>query len=75
MDTEYFLDFWSIVSEYIPSKDRQVAADHVINQMVDAGASDELLEGLASIDEYMQNAVKEYLVEEESEEIETSDDY
>jgi len=62
--------FWQTIKEYIPAKDRQVAADHVINELVDAGITDEDLHALAA-DRIMSNAVSEHLdIEESDEEIE-----
>ena len=47
MDDNLFADFWNIVKEYVPAKDRQSAADHVINVLIDAGATDEILFAVA----------------------------
>ena len=51
---------WQTVKEYIPAKDRQSAADHVINELVEMGIDDEDLEDLA-VDKAMLNAVKEHV--------------
>ena len=32
--SELLVQFWQTVKEYIPQKDRQMAADHVINELV-----------------------------------------
>jgi hypothetical protein len=62
--------FWSIVREYIPAKDRQVAADHIINELVDAGISDEDLMSL-TVDRIMSNAIGEHVdIPEDDEESE-----
>jgi len=59
-DTEYLVAMWQTVKEYIPAKDRQSAADHVINELVEMGIDDEDLENLA-VDKAMLNAVKEHV--------------
>jgi hypothetical protein len=59
-DTEYLVAMWQTVKEYIPAKDRQSAADHVINELVELGIDDEGLEDLA-VDKAMLNAVKEHV--------------
>lgn len=52
---------WETVREYIPAKDRQTAADHVIADMIDNGLSDEDLKAFNGLDRYMTEAVSEYL--------------
>lgn len=64
---ELLAQFWTTVREYIPAKDRQSAADHVINELVDLGIDDRDLHELA-VDRTMQNAIREHLDLEESEE-------
>jgi len=59
-DTEYLVAMWQTVKEYIPAKDRQSAADHVINELVEMGIDDNDLEDLA-VDKAMLNAVKEHV--------------
>ena len=64
---ELLVQFWTTVKEYIPAKDRQMAADHVINELVDMGISDSDLQALA-VDRIMNNSISEHLDLEESEE-------
>lgn len=59
-DSEFLVAVWQTVKEYIPSKDRQSAADHVINELVEMGIDDEELENLA-VDKQMLNAIKEHI--------------
>jgi hypothetical protein len=66
-DTEYLVALWQTVKEYIPTKDRQSAADHVINELVELGISDEELESLA-VDKPMLNAIKEHIEVAETDE-------
>ena len=65
--SELLVQFWQTIREYIPTKDRQIAADHVINELVELGISDQDLHDLA-IDRIMTNAISEHIELEESEE-------
>ena len=66
-DTEYLVTMWQTVKEYIPAKDRQSAADHIVNELVDLGIDDRDLEELA-VDKAMLKAIKEHIeVTEEDE--------
>jgi hypothetical protein len=58
--SELLVQFWQTVKEYIPAKDRQVAADHVINELVDLGITDHDLQELA-VDRIMHAAIAEHL--------------
>ena len=67
-DIEHLVIFWETVREYIPAKDRQSAADHIVNELVDSGLDDTDLEALA-VDKVMLNAIKEHIdVEEKDDE-------
>lgn len=66
-DSELLVAFWQTVKEYIPSKDRQSAADHVINELVELGIDDRDLEDLA-VDKSMLNAIKEHIQVKEKDE-------
>jgi hypothetical protein len=57
---DLLVTFWETAKEYIPIKDRQAAADHIVNELIDMGIDDEDLEALA-IDKAMLNAVKEHI--------------
>lgn len=59
-DSDLLVTFWQTVKEYIPAKDRQSAADHVINELVEMGIDDRDLEELA-VDKAMLNAIKEHI--------------
>lgn len=64
--SDLLVQFWQTVKEYIPAKDRQIAADHVINELVDLGITDSDLQHLA-IDRIMMTAISEHLDLEENE--------
>jgi hypothetical protein len=65
--SDLLVQFWQTIKEYIPAKDRQMAADHVINELVDLGISDSDLNALA-VDRVMENAISEHIEIEESDE-------
>lgn len=65
--SELLVQFWQTIKEYIPAKDRQMAADHVVNELVDLGISDSDLHSLA-VDRVMENAIAEHIEIEESDE-------
>ena len=65
--SDLLVQFWQTVKEYIPQKDRQMAADHVVNELVDLGISDSDLNALA-VDRVMENAIAEHIEIEESDE-------
>jgi hypothetical protein len=65
--SELLVKFWQTVKEYIPAKDRQIAADHVINDLVDLGISDDDLKDLAC-DSIMSASIGEHLDPEELDE-------
>jgi hypothetical protein len=59
-NNQYLTTMWETVKEYISAKDRQSAADHVINELVDLGIDDSDLKDLA-VDKAMLNAIKEHI--------------
>ena len=65
--SELLVQFWQTVKEYISAKDRQVAADHVINELVELGITDHDLQELA-VDSAMRAAIAEHLDVEEIDE-------
>lgn len=75
MDSELLCDFWETVKEYIPAKDKQTAADHIITNLVDSGISDEILNEMKLLDKNMAAAVAEHIEEDDDEDPEWSEDY
>ena len=61
-EVEVMSSMWEVVVEYIPAKERQVAADHVVNTIADEHAlSDSNLKAFGGTDSYLKRAVAEYL--------------
>ena len=71
---ELFADFWNTVKEYVPAKDRQTAADHIVSVLVDSGVSDSTLYALRDCDKNMKAAVQDQLEELDSDWDDQSDD-
>jgi hypothetical protein len=58
-------EMWSTCKQYIASKDRQAAADHVISVIADHDVTEHDLRALAGIDSWLERAVNEYMGDEE----------
>jgi len=67
MDTELLEIFWETVKEYVPAKDRQVAADHVVTNLIDSGLDEETAMVLKALDSHMKDAVLDHFPEDEDE--------
>lgn len=50
---------WKVLSEYIPSRDHDSAAHHLVNELVDAGIDEEDLYSMAAGNSVLMKAVKE----------------
>jgi len=77
IDVDILGEVWTTTKEYIPAKDRQAAADHVVAVIADGEISEDDLKQFGGADQYVGRAVYEYLGEEEDpdEDIDGSDDY
>lgn len=64
IETEILGEMWLTVKEYIPQKDRQAVADHVINVVADHSITERDLKQLGGTDSYLRRAVEEYLGED-----------
>ena len=60
-DIESVRETWSVLKEYIPAKERQEAADHLIQVIVDMDFPDSDFQSLVSSDRYLEEAAAEYL--------------
>tara|TARA_B100000989_G_scaffold249329_1_gene196909 strand:- start:402 stop:629 length:228 start_codon:yes stop_codon:yes gene_type:complete len=65
MEEENLGEIWSTLKEYIPTKDRQTAADHLVSILIDLGVSEEGLQKIAEEDKVIGQSVKDALPEEE----------
>lgn len=60
LDIEILSEAYSILKEYIPSKDRQAAADNLLSMMGDLLTERELKE-FGGTDSYTKRSVEEYV--------------
>lgn len=66
IDIEVLGELWLTVKEYIPAKERQAVADHVINVLADHTITEKELKSFGGTDSYLSRAVQEYLGEDDS---------
>ena len=69
IDIEFLGETWLAVKEYIPSKERQAAADHLVSLIADLNLNERDLKSLSRTDSYFRRAIQEYIDDED-----TSDD-
>lgn len=50
---------WKVLSEYIPARDQESAAHHLVNELVDSGIEEEDLYAMAAGNAILMKAVKE----------------
>ena len=64
IDVEVLSELYTILKQYIPSKDRQEAADNLMSVMVDMLGDKELKE-FGATDAILKRALKEYVDDED----------
>lgn len=67
-DIDSVREIWSVLKEYIPSKEKQEAADHLISLLVDMDFPDSEFQSLVRSDHYLEEAAQEYLEEDTDDE-------
>lgn len=75
IEIDALVDTYTTMKEYISSKDRQAAADHVFSILLDSGVDEEDLKVMASTDAYLKRSADEYLGEEDNDLDEEETDY
>lgn len=73
MTVEIAIELWRSLKEYVPVKERFLAAHQFVNTMIDFDFSDNDIHSLEEVDQYMESAVKEIMGEMEEDDDE--DDY
>ncbi len=63
-DIEAVREIWNVLKEYIPVKEKQEAADHLISLLVDMDFPDSEFQSLVRSDRYLEEAAQEYLDED-----------
>lgn len=67
-DIEHVREMWNVLKEYIPQKEKQEAADHLIPLLVDLDFPDSDFQSLVRSDRYLEEAAQEYLDEDDDDE-------
>ncbi len=73
IDIDALVDTYTVMKEYVASKDRQAVADHVFSILNDSGVGEQDLKILAGVDSYMKRAASEYFDPEEEQDDEDLD--
>lgn len=71
IDAEVLAEAYSILKQYIPTKDRQEAADNLLSVLVDM-LDDQELRDFGSTDSQLKKALTEYVSDDDAD---TYDDY
>ena len=74
MTVEIAIELWRSMKEYVPVKERYLAAHQFVNTMVDFDFSDDDIHSLAEVDQYMENAVQEIMGQDLDDDLD-EDDY
>ena len=64
IDVDVLVESYTILKQYIPSKERQEAADNLVSMLVDT-LSEAQLKEFSAADSHTKRAVQEYSVEED----------
>lgn len=74
IDIEILSEAYTILKEYIPSKDRQAAADNLLSVLVDV-LSDKELKEFGATDSYTKRSIEEYVEFDNDDEDYDEDNY
>ena len=72
-DVESVREMWNVLKEYIPAKEKQEAADHLISVIVDMDFPDSEFQSMVRSDRYLEDAASEYL-DEDWDDVDTEED-
>jgi hypothetical protein len=65
LESETLIEIWDVLKAYIPEKEKQEAADHLIPLIVDMELPNSEFQRLVKSDTHLEEAASEYLEEEE----------
>lgn len=74
VDIDTLVDAYLTMKEYVPSKDRQAAADQLIGLLSDSGIADTDLESFGAVDSYLKRAMAEIVGEPDDDELDFEDE-
>lgn len=66
MDEGLIIEIWDIFKEYVPEKNREVAANQYVDFLVDKDVDASALKSLVGYDSYLDDAIKYVLEEDEA---------
>ena len=64
-ESDTILEIWDVLKAYIPEKEKQEAADHLIPLIVDLDLLDSDFQRLVKSDTHLEEAASEYLDEDD----------
>lgn len=67
-DIDSIREIWNVLKEYIPQKEKQEAADHLISVIVDLDLPHTDFMSLIKSDSYLEEAAREYIEEDDDDE-------
>lgn len=73
LEIDALIETYTVLKEYVPTKERQGAADTLMSVLVDV-LSDEDLKELASVDSYLKRSFEEYQTDDEEDDNEDYDE-
>ena len=65
LEVDSVREIWNVLKEYIPQKEKQEAADHLIPLLVDLDFTDSEFQSLVRSDRYLEEAAQEYLEDDD----------
>jgi hypothetical protein len=73
MEEDLIIELWDVFKEYIPDKNKEIAANHFVDFLLGKDVSQSVLEGLLSYDPHLDDAIN-LVIENEEEEADNADD-
>jgi len=74
LEVDILGEVWLTCKEYIPAKDRQAVADHVLAVVADHSITERELKSFGGTDSYLKRALQEYLGEDEQDDHDDEDE-
>ena len=75
MEESLIMEVWDTFKEYIPEKNKDMAASHYVDYLLGKDIDASVLEGLMGYDSHLDDAIKTVIDEDGYEEDEDKDDY
>ena len=64
IDVYALVEVYRVCKEYIPVKERQVVADHIVNSLSEHDLSDSDYKAIAQTDKFLKHAIEQYFGED-----------